>query len=67
MAQTCPRCGVEEFTPYGEKRGPDDPMPPALSRVDNKTHICSACGTDEAMRDFTGQGPIPLDEWPIGS
>jgi len=24
----------------------------ALSRLDNKTEICSACGTDEAMEDY---------------
>lgn len=27
---------------------------PALSRRDNKTKICSECGTLEAMEDFTG-------------
>lgn len=36
----CPRCG-KEVHDY-----------PALSRVDNKTEICSACGTKEAMLDF---------------
>lgn len=25
---------------------------PALSRRDNKTAICSNCGTDEAMREY---------------
>jgi len=25
---------------------------PALSRKDNKTNICSDCGTDEAMADY---------------
>ena len=34
---TCPRCG-KETNDY-----------PALSRTDNKTNICSQCGTDEAM------------------
>jgi hypothetical protein len=38
----CPRCGK----PYNHF--------PALSRYDNKTLICSPCGTDEAMMDFTG-------------
>lgn len=32
---------------------------PALSRVDNKSEICSDCGIIEAMQDFEGQ---PLDE-----
>lgn len=35
--QICPRCG-RKFT-----------EPPAISRVDNKTHICSLCGTREAL------------------
>jgi transcription elongation factor Elf1 len=37
---TCPRCNkpVSEY--------------PALSRRDNATDICSACGTEEAMFDF---------------
>lgn len=34
----CPICGQE----YAE--------PPALSRVDNKTEICSLCGTREALQ-----------------
>lgn len=61
----CPRCGENYYTPYGEKHEPGSPPFPALSRVDNKTYICSECGTDEAMRDFTGAGPTPLDEWAI--
>lgn len=35
----CPRCGKE--IDY-----------PALSRRDNKTEICSDCGTQEALEDF---------------
>ena len=26
--------------------------PPAISRADNKTEICSQCGTDEAMANW---------------
>lgn len=37
---TCPRCG-KETNDY-----------PALSRTDNKTEICSQCGTDEAMLNW---------------
>ena len=39
----CPRCDstMTEF--------------PALSRKDNKTDICSDCGTAEAMEDYTHQ------------
>lgn len=36
----CPICG-REYTDY-----------PALSRRDNTTEICSACGVDEALDDF---------------
>lgn len=36
----CPRCG-KMTTDY-----------PALSRKDNKTEICSKCGTEEALSDY---------------
>lgn len=39
--ETCPLCG-KTYSGY-----------PALSRVDNKTDICSDCGTREAMRPQT--------------
>ena len=35
--RTCPICGEE----YAE--------PPAISRIDNKTEICSSCGIREAV------------------
>ncbi|WP_096187979.1 hypothetical protein [Evansella halocellulosilytica] len=35
--RNCPKCGNEYFAP------------PALSREDNKTDICSACGSWEAV------------------
>lgn len=38
----CPRCGRNYNTP------------PAISRIDNKTKICPACGVEEAMEDFRG-------------
>jgi DNA-directed RNA polymerase subunit RPC12/RpoP len=40
----CPRCKVNELNP----RLPAN----ALSRRDNKSYICSECGTDEAMIDY---------------
>lgn len=46
----CPRCG-KSYTGF-----------PALSRVDNKTDICSPCGTEEAMQDYAGEPLSPLDE-----
>ena len=39
-AWVCPKCN-KETTDY-----------PALSRRDNKTDICSACGTLEALEDW---------------
>lgn len=46
--EVCPRCGRE----FSE--------PPARSRVDNETHICSSCGTAEAMYALSHPGePLP--------
>lgn len=45
MKVKCPRCKImyeKEFS--------------ALSRRDNKTRICSQCGTEEALEDFVGRG-----------
>ena len=41
----CPLC-KESWTGY-----------PALSRVDNKTDICSPCGMQEGLNDYFG---VPL-------
>jgi len=46
-APICPRCFG--FIPNNEKPGA---YMGAISRRDNKTEICSACGTAEAMEDF---------------
>lgn len=40
----CPRCGARYLRYLA-----------ALSRRDNKTSICSTCGTAEAFEDFTGK------------
>lgn len=40
--KTCPSCG-QVYDGY-----------PAISRADNKTEICSPCGTREALDDFVG-------------
>jgi RNA polymerase subunit RPABC4/transcription elongation factor Spt4 len=39
----CPRCGVNELLEEGLN---------ALSRQDNETEICNACGTDEALAEL---------------
>ena len=50
---TCPRCG-KNYDGY-----------PALSRVDNTTNICSACGTTEALEDFARVPLTPRSEWVV--
>lgn len=54
----CPRCGG--CIPNNAQPGA---YPGALSRYDNETEICSSCGTDEAMWNFTrpGEALPPLD------
>jgi hypothetical protein len=51
----CPRClgYIPSNTFAGE-------YPGAISRIDNKTEICSDCGTEEAIVAL-----ITLDQWPI--
>lgn len=46
----CPKCGG----PLGER--------PALSRRDNKTDICSDCGTREAIEDVEKLFSIKLNQ-----
>lgn len=43
----CPRCNG--LIPNNEEPGA---YPGAISRLDNKTEICSSCGTDEAIEDY---------------
>jgi hypothetical protein len=53
----CPRCRLDNL-PLG--------YPGALSRADNKTEICSACGTDEAMVNFILKSPAQdPSTWPV--
>jgi ribosomal protein S27AE len=53
----CPRCG--ELIPNNLQPGA---YPGALSRTDNKTEICSECGTIEALEDNFGS-LAPQSEW----
>lgn len=54
----CPRCGG---------RIPNEPFagkyPGALSRVDNKTEICSKCGDEEALLDYDGRLATDKSGW----
>lgn len=45
--KTCPECSG--FIPNNKTPGA---YPGAISRRDNKTEICSECGTREAMEDY---------------
>jgi hypothetical protein len=58
---TCPRCGGG--IPNDEHRGQ---YPGALSRCDNKTYICSKCGTAEAMEQLALGRPLPMSAWYAG-
>lgn len=49
--QSCPHCG-KKFKQY-----------PALSREDNKTSICSDCGTAEAMAEHKGDRKYKGEDW----
>jgi hypothetical protein len=34
--------------------------------VDNATDICSKCGLDEALEQYSGDGMItPIEAWPV--
>lgn len=48
---SCPRCG-STYDGY-----------PAISRTDNKTPICSPCGTLEALEDFATHAVTPQARW----
>jgi len=50
--EQCPRC-------LGEIEGY-----PAISRTDDKTHVCSPCGQTEAMEDFIYSTIKTQDMWP---
>lgn len=52
----CPRCGQHRMTRH-----------PALSRVDNKTEICSECGTAEAMCVYLGKPLASIRDWSINT
>lgn len=59
MNPTCPRC--LGYIPNNYQPGA---YPGALSRYDNKTEICSACGTDEAMFQYQKVALTGPSDWP---
>jgi hypothetical protein len=61
----CPRCCDGLFTRggYPAHQPPRHwPPPAALSRTDNRTLICAACGTDEALAAARGER-VTKDRW----
>lgn len=62
VPKACPRCSTHDWIPNNKTPGA---YVGALSRADNKTEICSACGEDEALKDFFEGGCEPVDAWPV--
>lgn len=60
MIPTCPRCLGP--IPNGWTPGA---YPGALSRTDNRTEVCSDCGTEEAIEQVFGSGLRPKESWPV--
>lgn len=58
VPKVCPRCG--DWIPNNIQPGA---YPGALSRVDNKTEICSECGSMEAIEQYTTGAPNGKDTW----
>jgi len=58
IPNVCPRCG--DWIPNNYEPGA---YPGALSRVDNKTEICSGCGGAEALEQYLTGTPAPMSEW----
>ena len=57
----CPRC-CDNWIPNNAQPGE---YPGAISRTDNKTEICSECGTAEALQDFLEGGCTKKEDWAI--
>jgi hypothetical protein len=57
----CPRCNLNQI-PNNQTPGA---YPGAISRVDNKTEICSDCGTNEALEDYFSKSLTSIKDWPI--
>lgn len=62
IPKICPRCVEHNWIPNNKNPGL---YPGALSRTDNETEVCSACGEDEAMVWFQKGNCQPQSEWPV--
>lgn len=58
----CPRC--KGFIPSNETPGF---YCGAISRADNVTEVCSACGEEEAMEQWEYKFVTPAKHWPVVS
>lgn len=56
MPKICPRCGIITLNPRKTHN--------ALSRLDNKTYICSICGMQEAVESIFNN-LTPKSEWAL--
>lgn len=56
----CPRC----TGPIPNESYPGQ-YPGAISRNDNQTEICSACGVEEAIAQHAVGRLEPMSEWPM--
>jgi hypothetical protein len=63
VPHVCPRCQLT-WIPNNDQPGA---YPGAISRADNKTEICSDCGTAEALQDFAEGGCSRVESWPVGN
>ena len=54
QVRQCPRCGATPYHPFNVVN--------AVSRKDNRTRVCTSCGTDEAMLNF--RFGRDADVWP---
>jgi len=59
--KNCPRCTIEKI-PNNISPGA---YPGAISRVDDKTEICSYCGLEEAIIFVSGRDIQTIDKWPV--
>ena len=67
----CPRCDSSHFVDYNappelaRRAIACGVYPPALSRFDNETDICSHCGTEEALQDYAHLPLTGPSDWPL--
>lgn len=59
----CPRC-QDNWIPNNDRPGE---YPGAVSRADERTEICSDCGTYEAVEVWQTGSCTPVAEWPVAA